>query len=48
MNGDREVPVEARERSRFAGKGNTKNKGSDVETYVASTKRRMKRKGSKR
>lgn len=40
-NGDREVPGEAREGSKFADNRNTKHKGSDMEICVASTKRRI-------
>lgn len=48
LKGDREVPGEMREGSKFAGKGNSKNEGSDVGVCMASTKRRIYRTESKR
>lgn len=43
LKGNREVPGEMREGSKFAGKGNSKNEGSVVGICMASTKRRMHR-----
>lgn len=45
--GDREVPGEMREGSKFAGNGNSKNEGSDVGICMTSTKRRIYRIESK-